>query len=114
MKFTKIAFVGMLLSLCLPMVSAHALQNKVKALNSQMHQCEAKAKKYSSLGYPAKAEKQLKSCTKIQRQIASIKKGQAKVSRKIASLNSKSKKKHGKKHAKKKHKKKHVQSSDIQ
>lgn len=66
---------------------AKELPNKVKALQTKMKACTAEAKKYSSLGYPEKADAQIKQCTKIKADLAKIKQAQEKTNRKIASLN---------------------------
>jgi len=88
---------------------AKSLPNRSKSLRADLKKCQSEVKRLSSLGYPEKAEVQLGKCQRIKGQLAKIEKGQMKVQRKLASLESKQKvksKSKAKKKAKKKSKKK--------
>jgi predicted Ser/Thr protein kinase len=79
---------GLLVSLT---ASGKELPNRVKILNTEMKKCEASVKKFADHGYPAKAEKQLLECKRIQGELAKIEAGRAKIDRKLASLSPKKK-----------------------
>ncbi len=104
----------MILGLMIPLLGeAKSLPNRSKHLRADLKKCQSEVRRLSSLGYPEKAENQLGKCQKIKGQLAKIEKGQLKVQRKLASLESKQKSKaKSKNKAKKKakRKKKRVQS----
>jgi hypothetical protein len=104
----------MILGLMLPLLGeAKSLPNRSKHLRATLKKCQSEVKRLSSFGYPEKAEHQFRKCQKIKFQLSKIEKGQMKVQRKLASLESKQKSKaKSKKKAKKKakRKKKRVQS----
>jgi hypothetical protein len=106
--------VVMMLGLLIPLLGeAKSLPNRSKHLRADLKKCQSEVKRLSSLGYPEKAEHQLGKCQKIKGQLARIEKGQLKVERKLASLESKQKAKaKSKKKMKKKakRKKKRIQS----
>ncbi len=106
--------VVMMLGLLIPLLGeAKSLPNRSKHLRADLKKCQSEVKRLSSLGYPEKAEHQLGKCQKIKGQLAKIEKGQLKVQRKLASLESKQKAKaKSKKKMKKKakRKKKRIQS----
>ena len=112
----KISFPAQLLialiALAIPDIGfARPIMNRHHQLNKDLKSCERQVKKLSGLGYPEKAEKELKKCSKIESQIAKIEAGQEKVDRKLASLEKKKKaKKHLKKKGKKKKKSSHSES----
>jgi|GEM_PF-4830436 len=106
----------MMCGLLLPMLGeAKSLPNRAHHLKSDLKKCQSEVKRLSSLGYPEKAEKQLNRCQKIKGQLAKIEKGQMKVQRKLASLDSgsKAKMKAKKKDKKKTKKKKKRVHSDL-
>ncbi len=104
----------MALGLMIPLLGeARALPNRAKSLHVSLKKCQGEVRKLSSLGYPEKAERQLAKCQKIKGQIAKIEKGQMKVQRKLASLDSKSKAKAKKKAKKNKRKKKRIHSDSY-
>lgn len=93
---------------------AKSLPNRSKSLRSDLKKCQSEVKRLSGLGYPEKAEVQLGKCQKIKGQLAKIEKGQMKVQRKLASLDSKQKtKSKAKAKAKKKQKKKHKKKKRV-
>ncbi|MBU6155002.1 MAG: hypothetical protein KGP28_11925 [Bdellovibrionales bacterium] len=96
----------LIFGLMIPLLGeAKSLPNRSKHLRADLKKCQSEVKRLSSLGYPEKAEVQLGKCQKIKGQLAKIEKGQMKVQRKLASLESgKKSKAHSK--AKKKPKKK--------
>jgi hypothetical protein len=98
----------MMLGLMIPLLGeAKSLPNRSKHLRADLKKCQTEVKRLSSLGYPEKAEHQLGKCQKIKFQLSKIEKGQMKVQRKLASLESKQKSKlKSKKKAKKKAKRK--------
>jgi hypothetical protein len=71
---------------------AKSMANRHQQLAKDLKSCEGQVKKLSSMGYPEKAEKELRKCDKIQSDLAKVEQGQEKVDRKLASLEKKKKK----------------------